>query len=79
MLRAFRERFIPNKVVLFVPSDKPPEIIQLAEFTKHQHPINGKATAYVCQNYSCKFPTTDPEKMLELLNTKKIRNRSSKR
>ncbi|MBC8233602.1 thioredoxin domain-containing protein, partial [bacterium] len=28
--------------------------------------IDGKTTAYVCQNYSCKQPTTEIEKMLEL-------------
>ncbi|MEM3526380.1 MAG: thioredoxin domain-containing protein [Candidatus Jordarchaeaceae archaeon] len=71
MLRAIREKFIPNKVVLFVPSEtESPEITQIAEFTKHHRSINGKATAYVCQNYSCKFPTTDTKKMLEFLKEK---------
>ncbi|MGQ9722161.1 MAG: thioredoxin domain-containing protein [Candidatus Jordarchaeum sp.] len=69
MLRALREKFIPNKVVLFVPSDvKSPEITGIAEFTKNQKSIEGKATAYVCQNYACKSPTTDIGKMLEFLN-----------
>jgi len=27
----------------------------------------GKATAYVCQNYQCRLPTTDTRQMLELL------------
>nr|MDO8081017.1 thioredoxin domain-containing protein [Candidatus Freyarchaeota archaeon] len=72
MLKALREKFIPNKVVLFLPSEaESPEITRLAEFTKYQKSIDGKATAYVCQNYSCKFPTTDIEKMLESLNTQK--------
>ncbi|MBS7249572.1 MAG: thioredoxin domain-containing protein [Candidatus Freyarchaeota archaeon] len=68
MLRALREKFVPNKVVIFVPSDeKSPEITSIAEFTKNQESIGGKATAYVCQNLACKFPTTDVGKMLELL------------
>ncbi|MEX2722881.1 MAG: thioredoxin domain-containing protein [Candidatus Freyarchaeota archaeon] len=68
MLRALREKFVPNKVVIFVPSDeKSPEITSIAEFTKNQESIEGKATAYVCQNLACKFPTTDVGKMLELL------------
>ncbi|WXG42019.1 MAG: thioredoxin domain-containing protein [Candidatus Freyarchaeum deiterrae] len=72
MLKVLREKFIPNKVVLFLPSEvESPEITRLAEFTEHQKSIDGKATAYVCQNYSCKFPTTDIEKMLEFLAGKK--------
>jgi uncharacterized protein YyaL (SSP411 family) len=31
--------------------------------TRHQ----GKATAYVCENYTCKLPTTDTAKFAELL------------
>jgi len=72
MVRALRSRFVPNKIVLFRPSEKEsPEIIQLAEYTKYQSSIDGKATAYVCLNYRCKLPTTDPGKMLELLGVKK--------
>ena len=69
MVKALRTRFLPNKVVLLNPSEqKSPEIAQLAEFTKNQSSIGGKATAYVCLNYNCKLPTTDINKMLELLN-----------
>jgi len=25
-----------------------------------QHPFGGKPTAYVCESYNCKLPTTDP-------------------
>ena len=69
MVKALRTRFLPNKVVLLNPSEqKSPEIAQLAEFTKNQSSIGGKATAYICLNYNCKLPITDINKMLELLN-----------
>jgi uncharacterized protein YyaL (SSP411 family) len=69
MVKALRTRFLPTKVVLLNPSEqKSPKIAQLAEFTKNQSSIGGKATAYVCLNYNCKLPTTDINKMLELLN-----------
>jgi uncharacterized protein YyaL (SSP411 family) len=69
MVKALRTRFLPNKVVLLNPSEREsPKIAQLAEFTKNQSSIGGKATAYVCLNYNCKLPTTDISKMLELLN-----------
>jgi len=68
MLAALMRRFLPNKVVLLNPSEQEsPEIGQLAEFTRYQTSIGSKATAYVCLNYSCRLPTTDIKKMLELL------------
>jgi uncharacterized protein len=71
MVKALRTRFLPTKVVLLNPSEqKSPEIAQFAEFTKNQSSIEGKATAYVCLNYNCKLPTTDINKMLELLNVR---------
>jgi uncharacterized protein YyaL (SSP411 family) len=69
MLKVLTARFLPNKVVLFNPDEQEsPEIAKLAEFTKTQSSIKGKATAYVCLNYNCKLPTADIGKMLELLN-----------
>jgi uncharacterized protein YyaL (SSP411 family) len=71
MIKALRTRFLPNKVVLLNPDErKSSEIAKLAEFTKNQSSIGGKATAYVCMNYNCKLPTTDIAKMLELLNVR---------
>ncbi len=68
MLRALRRQFIPNKVVILKPSEQnAPEITRLAEFTRYQTSRDGKATAYVCLNYNCKLPTTEINKMLELL------------
>ena len=29
--------------------------------------LHGKTTAYVCENYTCKLPVTDPAKFAELL------------
>ncbi|MDH4299225.1 MAG: thioredoxin domain-containing protein [Dehalococcoidia bacterium] len=71
MVGALRTRFLPNKVVLLNPEEqKPPEIAQFAEFTRSQSTTEGKATAYVCLNHHCKLPTTDIDKMLELLNVR---------
>ena len=67
MVRALRRSFTPNKVVLFRPPGDSPEIAALAEFTRYQHRLDGKATAYVCQDYACERPTTDPTEMLALL------------
>ena len=68
MAEALRTRFLPNKVALLNPGDREStQIAKLSEFTKNQSGIGGRATAYVCLNYNCRLPTTDIDKMLELL------------
>ena len=34
---------------------------RLIPFTRGLKAIGGKTTAYICENYSCKTPLTDPE------------------
>jgi len=70
MLSALRKQYIPNKVVLFRPEDNPTEIGHIAEYTQHQTSNDGRATAYVCRNFSCRVPTTDIKVMLDSLNEK---------
>lgn len=69
MLDALRREFIPEKVVIFRPIGEAPEIIRLAGYTRTMSSIEGKATAYVCRNFSCRLPTTDAREMMELLKT----------
>ena len=71
MLRALSKDYSPNKVVLLRGPEGDGDITGIAEFTKSQASIDGKATAYVCLNYVCKLPTTDVDKMLELLGADK--------
>ncbi len=68
LLNELRKPFLPNKVVLFRAADgESSEIASIAPYTKDQKPLDGKATAYVCANFSCEMPTSDPAKMMELL------------
>jgi uncharacterized protein YyaL (SSP411 family) len=39
----------------------------LAPFAKSYVPVKGKAAAYVCQDFNCQLPTTDPDKLGRLL------------
>ncbi|HJZ12592.1 MAG TPA: thioredoxin domain-containing protein [Acidobacteriota bacterium] len=59
MLAQLRSVFAPNKVVLLRPAGDSP-ITRFAGFTGNQTSVNGKATTYVCVNYVCKRPVTDP-------------------
>ncbi len=70
-VQALRARFIPNKVVLLKPvGERMPEIVQVAPYTEPYTARGEGATAYVCSNYSCQAPTTDPTEMLRLLGEK---------
>jgi len=65
---ALGRQFLPSKVVLFRPGgETEPAVTKIATFTKPQVPIRNRATAYVCTNYVCKLPTTDPQAMVKLL------------
>ena len=69
MLAALRRPFIPEKVVLLRSADKrtAKKIIDMAPFTRSMVAQNGQATAYVCQEFACKLPTTSIEQMLKNL------------
>lgn len=68
MLKELWSYFVPNKVLIFRPEREKSEITELAKYTEEQVPIEGKATAYVCQNYECQLPTTEIREMLRMLN-----------
>jgi uncharacterized protein len=68
MMAALRHNFIPNKTLVFRPTEREePDINSRAGFAKENSNIDQRATAYVCQTNACKTPTNDPEEMLKLL------------
>jgi uncharacterized protein len=56
MLAAIHSRFLPGAVVMR--AEQAPVAMPALE---------GKSTAYVCENYACKLPVTDSQSLLELL------------
>jgi len=68
MLKLLRSKFLPNAVVLLHEQDSGgSDIYKIAPFIKNQAVIDGRATAYVCENYICKRPVNrigDLNKML---------------
>jgi len=71
MLRLLHRKFLPNTVVIFKNTEQEPSTHDpLETFISNYTSEEGKATAYVCQNYVCKLPTTDSSSMLEQLNVR---------
>ena len=71
MLNTLNKHYIPNMVVILKDPDNP-VVDQIAESLKFKESIDGMATAYICAAGSCKIPTTDVDKMLKLLDVKKV-------
>ncbi|HUU56468.1 MAG TPA: thioredoxin domain-containing protein [bacterium] len=68
MLRALARAYVPNAVVAFKPAgDDESEIVELAEYTRDLSQVGGRATAYVCEGFSCRAPTHDVAEMLASL------------
>ena len=68
MLNLIRSHFLPNAVVLFHRSGRAGKAIEkLVPFLTNQIPVDGKATAYVCQNYVCKRPVNDLNDLKKVL------------
>jgi hypothetical protein len=56
MLAEIRGRFLPNAVVM-----------RASEAPDSMPPVDGLATAYVCENYACNLPVTETAALAELL------------
>ncbi len=63
LLREFNRRFLPHDLLLLVRADGSEKLLaRIAPFTGPLSRQGGRATAYVCVNYACLLPTTDPQK-----------------
>jgi len=69
MLRALNGRFLPHTVTLLRPPrpERRKELVALASFVQGMEAVNGRATAYVCSNFSCQRPTSNIEELLALV------------
>lgn len=66
MLDAIRSQFVPNKVVLLKTTSSS-ELTAISPYTESLTMKNGKATAYVCSNFSCNAPTSEVGEIMRIL------------
>jgi uncharacterized protein YyaL (SSP411 family) len=59
-------RYLPNRVVVGC-ADGEPAARAGVPLLESRPAVGGKATAYVCQRYVCRSPTTDPEELARQL------------
>jgi len=69
MIVAINNSYIPNKVFIHRKTEQElPDIDKYSNFVQFFENLEGKATAYICINKTCKPPTHEIGKMLEYLN-----------
>ena len=68
LIETARKPYLPNAAVLVVaPGGAGDQVRELVPFSAAYEMVDGSAAAYVCRNFECKLPTTDPTKLAELL------------
>jgi hypothetical protein len=71
LLAEVHRRFLPNKILLLADGgDGQRYLGEKLEAIRAMSMVNGKPAAYVCENFTCKAPVTDPKQLAELLSAR---------
>lgn len=72
LLKAIHSRFIPNRVIAFLDTSSADaeEIAGKIPLLSGREAVNGKATAYVCENFTCRLPASSPDELIRQLSRK---------
>jgi uncharacterized protein YyaL (SSP411 family) len=61
LLRVVHETFLPHKVLMVL--DEASRLVFEAPFLRGMKQINGRATAYVCRDFTCRQPVNEPDEL----------------
>ncbi len=68
LLREANGHFLPKTVLVLADGAEGQKYLgEKNDAIRAMSPINGKSAAYVCENFTCKAPVTDPAELAELL------------
>ena len=68
LLKEVHRRYLPHRVIFLADAGRAhTRLASRIEVLDSFRAINGRATAYVCENYVCQLPTSDPAVLGELL------------
>ncbi len=59
--------FLPHRILLLGDAVSRPMLSSLNATMASMLPVAGKSAAYVCENFACQLPVTEPDKLAELL------------
>ncbi len=67
LLAEVQRNFMPDTIILQRDENDSATIDKIVPFIDGMIQVNGKATAYLCQNFACQRPQTEPQKLRQLL------------
>lgn len=68
ILREIHAHFLPHKVLLLAAGGEEQNALEVfVPFLRDKKMVEGKPTAYVCENYACQLPTTELAELRKLL------------
>jgi uncharacterized protein YyaL (SSP411 family) len=68
LLAEVHRHFLPNTIALLADGGEGQRYLgEKVEAIRAMSPLDGKPAAYVCENFTCKAPVTDPKALCELL------------
>jgi uncharacterized protein len=71
LLAEMHRHFVPNKVLLLADGGEGQSYLEeKLEALRGMKPVDGKSAAYVCENFTCKTPVTDPKALEELMRSR---------
>jgi hypothetical protein len=71
LLRLAWERYMPNRILMLADGGQgQQELAKFLSVVSSMRMKDGKATAYVCENYVCNLPTPDPNVVARLLDAR---------
>jgi len=69
MLHEIHKHFIPNKILLLADgAEGQTNMAEQLEFMRDLKRIEGKATAYICEDFACKLPVNNLKELAKMLN-----------
>jgi len=60
LMNTYRKTFLPNAVLVRTDEPSVPTLRATVPWMEKKATKNGETTAYVCRDFTCKYPTTDP-------------------
>ncbi|HEY5768099.1 MAG TPA: thioredoxin domain-containing protein, partial [Candidatus Udaeobacter sp.] len=68
LLKEVHRHFLPNTIVILADANEGQKYIgERNEAVRAMSLVEGKSAAYVCENFTCKAPVTDPKQLSDLL------------